>query len=264
MLGKLKYEHIQYIICVYLNFWMSLFVMTGISYLSSSLEDVAFSISLLLKTIKILHLSRFFSLMHCFTLPTFFLFVRKKIEIVWKLFFQLLDCVWMCCSPNLGLATKARTCKGVDQEWIMGIPFHVPRCVGECEGMNLHTLKWASTLGVRVLMDSQIFRKQLQGLKPIRLIFFYINGKLSHDPFEYLKHKLWPKKRLGVKIVNLIPDHKKSRIISISLCVDGVPHIVEKFSTRARTLFLTSPQLKVYTQKVQKYIKQFWAHFCKS
>jgi hypothetical protein len=29
-------------------------------------------------------------------------------------------------------------------------------------------------------------------------------------------------------------------------------------------LFLTSPQLKVYTPKVQKYIKQFWAHFCKS
>jgi hypothetical protein len=22
----------------------------------------------------------------------------------------------------------------------------------------------------------------------------------SHDPFEYLKHKLWPKERLGVKV----------------------------------------------------------------
>jgi protease II len=22
----------------------------------------------------------------------------------------------------------------------------------------------------------------------------------SHDPFEYLKHKLWPKKGLGVKV----------------------------------------------------------------
>ncbi len=22
----------------------------------------------------------------------------------------------------------------------------------------------------------------------------------SHDPFEYLKHKLWPKEKLGVKL----------------------------------------------------------------
>jgi hypothetical protein len=22
----------------------------------------------------------------------------------------------------------------------------------------------------------------------------------SHDPFEYLKHKLWPKKGLGIKV----------------------------------------------------------------
>ncbi len=59
----------------------------------------------------------------------------------------------------------------------------------------------------------------------------------SHDPFEYLKHKLWSKKGLRVKIVNLTPDHKKSIITLISLCVGGVPHIVEKLSTRAKTLF---------------------------
>lgn len=52
MFGKLKYGQIQYIICVSLNSWMSLFVMTSISYLSSSLEDVAFSTSSLLKTIN--------------------------------------------------------------------------------------------------------------------------------------------------------------------------------------------------------------------
>jgi hypothetical protein len=33
--------------------------------------------------------------------------------------------------------------------------------------MNLHTLKWAPTLGVGVLMNSWIFREQLQGSKPI-------------------------------------------------------------------------------------------------
>jgi len=30
---------------------------------------------------------------------------------------------------------------------------------GKCEGMNPHTLKGASTLGVGALVDSQIFRK---------------------------------------------------------------------------------------------------------
>jgi hypothetical protein len=32
----------------------------------------------------------------------------------------------------------------------------------------------------------------------------------SHDPFEHLKHKLWPKEGLGVKlslIGNLTPNH---------------------------------------------------------
>jgi hypothetical protein len=43
----------------------------------------------------------------------------------------------------------------------VGITFHVPGNVGECEGMNPHTPKWAPILGVGVLMDSQIFREQL-------------------------------------------------------------------------------------------------------
>jgi len=43
------------------------------------------------------------------------------------------------------------------------------KSVGECERMNLHTSKWASTLGVGVPMDSQIFKEQLQNSKPMRL-----------------------------------------------------------------------------------------------
>jgi hypothetical protein len=35
----------------------------------------------------------------------------------------------------------------------------------KCEGMNLHTPKGASTLGVGVLMDSQMLRKRLKGPK---------------------------------------------------------------------------------------------------
>jgi hypothetical protein len=37
---------------------------------------------------------------------------------------------------------------------------------GKCEGMNLHTPKGASTLGIGVPVDSRMFREQLQGPKP--------------------------------------------------------------------------------------------------
>jgi hypothetical protein len=43
----------------------------------------------------------------------------------------------------------------------------------------------------------------------------------SHDPFVHLKHKLWRKEKLGIAL--------------ISLCAGGVPHIVEKLLTRAKT-----------------------------
>jgi hypothetical protein len=72
-------------------------------------------------------------------------------------------------NPNLGLTTKAKACRGAGQEEILGITSHAPRSVGECEGMNPHTFKGAPILGVEVPMDSQIFRKQLQGPKPIGL-----------------------------------------------------------------------------------------------
>ncbi len=42
----------------------------------------------------------------------------------------------ICHNLNLGLATKATTCKGVSQEGGLGVTFHVPWSVGECEGMN--------------------------------------------------------------------------------------------------------------------------------
>jgi hypothetical protein len=70
-----------------------------------------------------------------------------------------------CRNPNLGPATKTKACKGVGQEWSLGITFHAPRNVGECEGMNPHIPKWIPILGVRVLMDSQIFKGWLQSSK---------------------------------------------------------------------------------------------------
>jgi hypothetical protein len=72
-------------------------------------------------------------------------------------------------NPNLGLTTKTRACKGVGKKGSLGVTSHIPKSVRECEGMNLHTPKWALTLGTRILMDSQLFRQQLQGSKLIRL-----------------------------------------------------------------------------------------------
>ncbi len=51
-----------------------------------------------------------------------------------------------CRNPSLGLATKARVCKVASQE-------RKPRSERKCEGMNPHTPKRASTLGIKVLVD---------------------------------------------------------------------------------------------------------------
>jgi hypothetical protein len=83
-----------------------------------------------------------------------------------ELWDEIVTRVLMCHNPSLGLATKARTCKGVSQG-SMGVTSHAPRSVGECEGMNPHTPKGAPILGVGVPLNFHIFIKQLQGSKPI-------------------------------------------------------------------------------------------------
>jgi hypothetical protein len=57
--------------------------------------------------------------------------------------------------------TKAKAYKSVSQEESPRVTSHALGSVGECEGMNTHTLKWAPILGVGVPMDSWIFKKQL-------------------------------------------------------------------------------------------------------
>ncbi len=58
-------------------------------------------------------------------------------------------------------------------------------------------------------MDSQIFRGQLQGSKfnGLKNLLYHWKAfgtqmfKIGlHDPFEYLKHNLWPKERSEVKL----------------------------------------------------------------
>jgi hypothetical protein len=78
----------------------------------------------------------------------------------------------VCHNPSLGLVTKARACKGANQEGSPGVTSHAPgnekECEGskECEGMNPHTPKWALILGVgfqelESQMDSRVFKGRL-------------------------------------------------------------------------------------------------------
>ncbi len=57
---------------------------------------------------------------------------------------------------------------------------HIPKNARECEGMNPHTPKWTFTLGVRIWMDSQIFKKWFERSK-----FIGLNSFLYH--WKYLK-----------------------------------------------------------------------------
>jgi hypothetical protein len=72
----------------------------------------------------------------------------------------------MCRNPSLGLTTKARAYKVASQEGSQGVTPHALGNVKKCEGMNPHTPKGGSTLGIWILVDSWIFRGWLQGSKP--------------------------------------------------------------------------------------------------
>jgi len=82
-----------------------------------------------------------------------------------------------CHDSSFRLMTKARACKGVGREGSLGVTFHTPRSVGECEGMNSHTPKLAPTFGGGVSMDSRIFKKVFQGSKFIGLKIFLCHWK---------------------------------------------------------------------------------------
>jgi hypothetical protein len=93
--------------------------------------------------------------------------------------------VGYCCNPNLGFMTKLRAHKGVNQEWSPKVTFHALRSVRECEGMNPHTPKCVRTLGIKVPMDFQIFKRRFQmskliGLKSSLLFIRRLNFNLEH------------------------------------------------------------------------------------
>jgi hypothetical protein len=138
-----------------------------------------------------------------------------------------------CHKPSPRLATKARACKGAGQQWSPWITFHTPGNVGECEGMNPHTPKWTLALGVGVSMDPWIFRGKLQGFKFIGLNNFiyywkslgtYMYKMGLHDPFGYLKYKLWSKEGRAMESCHYINIAKHIGWKRIMVTPFGVSH----------------------------------------
>jgi hypothetical protein len=145
-----------------------------------------------------------------------------------------------CHNLSLGLTTKVKVCKGVGREWRPRVAFHAPENVGGCERMNPHTPKWALTLGVRVPMNSQIFKEWLQRSNLIELNIFLYHWKVlgkkmfkmgSHIPFKYFKHKLWPKERSRIKLSIWFPT-TKSRELPWFTCMQVMCHILLASSWR--------------------------------
>ncbi len=66
-----------------------------------------------------------------------------------------------CRNPSLKFTTKVRGCKVVGQKGSPGVMPHALGSGRECEGIDPHTPKRTPTLGVGILMDSQIFKGQL-------------------------------------------------------------------------------------------------------
>ncbi len=75
-------------------------------------------------------------------------------------------------NPSLGFATKARAYKVAAQEGGMGITSHAPKSANSAKNVREWTLTLPNELPLWELesqMDSQNFRAQLQGSKPIIL-----------------------------------------------------------------------------------------------
>jgi hypothetical protein len=94
-------------------------------------------------------------------------------------------------------------------------------------------------------MDFQIFREQLQGSKlngSKRFLYHwktlgtYVSKMGLHDPFEHLKHKLWPKEMPGVKLPIWLPNTKNQELTRFP-CVQVVYAILLESSWQGIKLF---------------------------
>jgi hypothetical protein len=84
----------------------------------------------------------------------------------------------VCRNFSIGLATKAKACKGAGQEGSPGITSHAPRSVGECEGMNSHTPKWAPLWELESRWTSEFSKNDCRSQNPWDWKVPYIIGNL--------------------------------------------------------------------------------------
>ncbi len=116
------------------------------------------------------------------------------------------------------------------------------------------TPKWIPILGIGVLMDSKNFRRQLQRSKFIGLKIFLYHWKVfktkmskmgSYNPFEYLKHNLWPKDKSRIKLtiwLTTIKIEESSKFPYVQMTC----HISLKFMMRTTIFLKFLIQLKVW------------------
>jgi hypothetical protein len=106
---------------------------------------------------------------------------------------------FMCRNPSLGLATKARACKGAGQEWARESHFMLQ---GTQESVRGWTLTLPNKFPLWELESKWILefsKGDCRGQNSLYWEVPYIIGKL-------LKRRC-QKKRAGSQITNLIPDH---------------------------------------------------------
>jgi hypothetical protein len=138
-------------------------------------------------------------------------------------FFFMEDCApfifirnW-CCNSSFGLMTKARVCKRVRAEseaWeshfmLLGVQESVREWTATSQ-VSSHFESWNPN-GLLKIQRSKLteLKNYLYHWKAFKNYMFKMN---SHDPFGNLKHKLWPKKRSGVKLVVWLPTIKSQEL----------------------------------------------------
>jgi hypothetical protein len=101
------------------------------------------------------------------------------------------------------------------------------------------------------------FQRTIENVKTLRLEEFFISLKIYWNvnvqnglawPIWTIATQVMAKTKVESQTGSLIPNHRKSGIDPIPLCVGSVQHIVGKLSTRATTLVQTSSWSEVYTR----------------
>ncbi len=117
---------------------------------------------------------------------------------------------------SFGLVTKARACKVVGQKGSPWVTSHAPGIVGECEGRNPHTPKWAPDFGNWNPNGLLNFQRVIAGVKThwIEASFISLESSWNVDVWNELAWPIWTPKtqvmvkiKVGNQIDNLTPDH---------------------------------------------------------